>query len=254
MVRAISFIYHIWYYIMGFVTIVALLPFLLVAAQPWVPYRYFFGLGRVWGVLYLLSLGIVPWPKRNRHELPEGPFVLAPNHSSDLDIPMTFVFSPRPVVFMGKAELLKLPIFGFFFRKTSIPVDRSTYSGRKKAMEMADQAVKAGSSVCIYPEGGIPPHTHLLRSFKAGAFKLALDNDVPVVPSVIYDMKRRFGDWNRPCSPGICRTEVLAPLRPKMDCEDPVGELSDRTYMAIGTRLKAHGYTGKEALPLPSRN
>ncbi len=151
---------------------------------------------------------------------------------------------------MGKAELLKLPLFGYFFKQTSIAVDRSSFSGRKQAMRDADQKIKDGYSVCIYPEGGIPPQDQLLRGFKAGAFKLAVENNVPVVLMSIYQNKFRLGDWGEPSSIGPVDTKVLGEYWADEQAENPIEELSDRCYVALATDLKNHGHTGKLALPL----
>lgn len=251
MKKLISYIHHIWYYPVAFVCIVVLLPALLWTARPNGKYAHFFGVAKLWSWMYLLLMGVVPRPQK--YELKhKGPYVLAANHGSDLDIPMTFLASPSPVVFMGKAELLKLPLFGYFFKQTSIPVDRSTYSGRKQALLDADQKVKDGESVCIFPEGGIPPQSDLLRGFKAGAFKIAVDNNVPVVLMSIYQNKHRLGDWGERSSLGPVDTKVLGEFWPNLEAENPVKELSDRCYRELAQDLKNWGHTGKLALPLES--
>jgi 1-acyl-sn-glycerol-3-phosphate acyltransferase len=229
--------------------IVLLSPFLLLTARPGGSYKNFFVVGRVWGMLTMLGLGLIPRPARYtlKHK---GPVVLAPNHGSDLDIPMTFIAAPTPVIFMGKAELLKLPIFGYFFKQTSIPVDRKSFSGRKQALIDADQKVKEGYSVCLYPEGRVPTRDHLLTGFKAGAFKLAVDNNIPVVPMSIYQNKYRFGDWNETSSLGRVDAKILGEFWPDLTHENPVQELMDRCYQAMAKDLVDFGLEGKLAVPL----
>lgn len=244
-----SYIHHLWYYVCAFVAILALLIPLLLFARPGAKYGAFFKIGKLWSWIYLLMMGVVPRP--NKYELQhKGPFVLAANHASDLDIPTTFLASPAPVVFMGKAELLKLPLFGYFFKQTSIPVDRGSFAGRKKAMLDADQRIKDGYSVCIYPEGGIPPQKYLVGPFKMGTFKLAVDNNVPVVLMSIYQNKFRLGDWGEPSSLGPVDTKVLGEFWPNLEVDNPVQELSDRCYKALAKDLKNWGHEGKLALPL----
>tara|TARA_B110000238_G_scaffold142927_1_gene154259 strand:- start:1167 stop:1757 length:591 start_codon:yes stop_codon:yes gene_type:complete len=193
------------------------------------------------------------WPRPGKYKMKHpGPMVLAANHGSDLDIPMTFLASPVPVVFMGKAELLKLPLFGYFFKQTSIAVDRSSYSGRKQALIDAGQRIKDGYSVCIFPEGGIPPQKQLLGAFKAGAFKLAVDNNVPIVLMSIYQNKFRLGDWGEPSSLGPVDTKVIGEFWPNTDAENALKELRDLCYITLAEDLKNWGHTGNLALPLRS--
>jgi len=248
-VKIFSYIHHIWYYIVALITILALSPALLWTARPGGNYTHFFKVTKVWSWMYLILMGV--WPRPGKYKLEhKGPVVLSPNHASDLDIPMTFIASPTPVVFMGKAELLKLPLFGYFFKQTSIAVDRSSFSGRKQAMIDADQRIKDGYSVCIYPEGGIPPQDQLLGGFKSGAFKLAVDNNIPVVLMSIYQNKKRFGDWGERSSIGPVDTKVLGEFWMDSNADKPTDELSNRCYVALATDLKNHGHTGKLALPL----
>jgi 1-acyl-sn-glycerol-3-phosphate acyltransferase len=248
-VKIFSYIHHTWYYLVAFTTIVVLLPALLWTARPGGNYNHFFKVAKVWSWMYLVGMGV--WPRPGKYRLAhDGPVVLSSNHGSDLDIPLTFLASPTPVVFMGKAELLKLPLFGYFFKQTSIAVDRSSFSGRKQAMIDADQKIKEGYSVCIFPEGGIPPQKYLMRGFKAGAFKLAVENSIPVVLVSIYQSKYRLGDWGEPSSVGPVDTKVLGEFWADPKASNPVQELMDRSYRILATDLKNWGHTGEVVLPL----
>ena len=64
-------------------------------------------------------------------------YIFCPNHTSTLDIPFIFSIINIPVQFMGKAELTRIPVFGYFFKKNSVIVDRKnlkdSYSAFKKS-------------------------------------------------------------------------------------------------------------------------
>ena len=141
-------------------------------------------------------------------------------------------------------------MFGYFFKQTSIAVDRSFFSGRKQALIDADQKIKEGFSVCIFPEGGIPPQKYLMRGFKAGAFKLAAENNVPVVLLSIIQSKFLLGDWGQPSSIGPVDTKVLGEYCADAEASSPVQELMDRSYRVLAADLKNWGHTGEVALPL----
>lgn len=244
-----NYIHYTWYYPTVALAILLLLPFLLFSLRPSAAYSAFFSVARIWGHLWLRLMGL--FPQRNTYTLKHnGPFILVANHGSDLDIPLTFVTAPKPVVFVGKAELAKLPLFGYFFRKTSIPVDRSSFASQRQAWAAADQRIKDGYSICIFPEGGVPDPKWLLGPFKKGAFKVAVDNGVPVVVAAYYDNKFRLGHWGGHSSMGRTRVKYLAELWPDQTAEKPVDELSTRVYKLLASDLKAAGHTGKEALSL----
>lgn len=82
---------------------------------------------------------------------------------------------------MGKAELLQIPLFSVFFKYIDIPVNRKSISDAHKAFKQAGEWVDKGYSQVIYPEGTISSEGKL-KSFKNGAFKLAIEKQIPIVP------------------------------------------------------------------------
>ena len=89
-----------------------------------------------------------------------------------------------------------------------------------------------------------------MRGFKAGAFKLAVENNVPVVLLSIYQSKFRLGDWGEPSSIGPVDTKVIGEFWADPQEVNPVQELMDRSYRVLATDLKNWGHTGEVALPL----
>jgi 1-acyl-sn-glycerol-3-phosphate acyltransferase len=115
----------------------------------------------------------------------------------------------NPFVFVGKAELAKMPIFGYFYKRTCILVDRSSMKSRSAVFESAQQKIKQGLSVCIFPEGGVPNDASIvLDNFKDGAFKLAIDHRIPVAPLTFHDNKKRFPFDISKGFPGQMRVKV----------------------------------------------
>lgn len=109
-------------------------------------------------------------------------YIFVANHFSYIDIAM-MGFVPGDVIFVGKASLGKIPLFGYYFRKLHIAVNRESPRSRGEVLLRAKRAIETGSSIVIFPEGGItstnPP---LLNRFKDGAFSLAIDKQIPVIP------------------------------------------------------------------------
>lgn len=116
-------------------------------------------------------------------ELEKGkPYIFLANHFSYLDVAM-MGFVPGDAVFVGKASIRKVPFFGYYFKNLHIAVDRSRVKSRAETMRRAGLALDRGSSMVLFPEGGIytqnPP---FLVPFKNGAFRLALEKQIPIIP------------------------------------------------------------------------
>lgn len=197
--------YRIWFYILVALPIVILLPFLLISIikESWYP--YFYRLARIWARVILIGMGF------NTHislaEKPErkASYMFIANHTSMADIMMMLVLSKNPFVFVGKKELAKIPLFGFFYKRTCILVDRSSEKSRKAVFLRAQRRLKQGVSICIFPEGGVPDEGIILDDFKDGAFRLAINHQIPIVPLVFLDNKKRFPFTFFSGSPGKMR-------------------------------------------------
>lgn len=135
--------------------------------------------------------------------------MIVANHTSMTDIMLMLVVIKNPFVFVGKQELAKIPLFGFFYKRTCILVDRGSSKSRLEVFNQAQKRINNGLSVCIFPEGGVPDdESIILDTFKDGAFRLALDHQIPIVPVTFADNKKRFSFTFFSGSPGIMRVHV----------------------------------------------
>jgi 1-acyl-sn-glycerol-3-phosphate acyltransferase len=114
----------------------------------------------------------------------------------------------NPFVFVGKKELAKIPLFGFFYKRTCILVDRSSEKSRKAVFLRAQRRLKQGLSICIFPEGGVPEEHIELDDFKDGAFRLAINHQIPIVPLTFADNKKRFSYTFFSGGPGKMRVKI----------------------------------------------
>lgn len=185
--------YRIWFYVLVTVPILIFFPLLLcfTFSERWYP-QFFWMARNLWAVPILYGMGCPPritWKDR----LENGQsYMLVANHTSMLDIMLMLRVSKNPFVFVGKKELAKIPLFGFFFKRVCIMVDREDTKSRTGVYRRAQQRLNQGFSICIFPEGGVPEETVLLDDFKDGAFKMAIAHRIPVVPMTFYDNKARF--------------------------------------------------------------
>lgn len=134
--------------------------------------------------------------------------MLVANHTSMLDIMLMLCVSKNPFVFVGKKELVKIPVFGFFYKRVCIMVDRESTRSRTGVYRRAQRRLNQGLSICIFPEGGVPDESVLLDTFKDGAFKMAIAHQIPVVPMTFYDGKQRFSFTFLSGGPGRLRAKV----------------------------------------------
>ncbi|HLW39778.1 MAG TPA: lysophospholipid acyltransferase family protein [Brumimicrobium sp.] len=187
------FLWKIWFYTLILIVIVVLSPFLIISLSTEKFYRFFFILARIWAHLVFYGMGFSKKIVIKQQFDPKKSYMLTANHTSMMDIMLMLILVKNPFVFVGKKELAKLPIFGYFYKKACILVDRSSAVSRRKTMIAAAEKLASGLSVCIFPEGGVPQdETIILDEFKDGAFRLAIDFSIPVVPMTFVGLKEMF--------------------------------------------------------------
>ena len=131
------------------------------------------------------------------------------NHTSVTDIMLMFYSTKSPFVFVGKKELAKFPIFGYIYKRSCILVDRGNTKSRVEAFRRAESRLNEGLGVCIFPEGGVPKNLNLiLDDFKDGAFRLAIEHQIPIAPMTFHDNKKRFPYSFFRGGPGQMRVKV----------------------------------------------
>jgi len=201
-------LYRIWFYILVAIPIIVMFPLLIISISREQWYPYFFKLARIWSKFILIGMGF--WYKIERAEIPDPnkSYMFVANHTSMADIMLMLVTVKNPFVFVGKQELAKIPLFGFFYKRTCILVDRNSAKSRQAVFLRAQKRLKQGSSICIFPEGGVPEEHILLDTFKDGAFRLAINHHIPVVPITFYDNKKRFSYTFFSGSPGKMRAKI----------------------------------------------
>lgn len=202
-------LYRLWFYILLGVPILIMLPYLILTTISEKTYPYFFRAAQVWATIILYGMGFRPKLKRLQKMEKGKSYMLIANHTSMTDIMTMLVISRNPFVFVGKVELAKIPLFGFFYKRTNILVDRRNAKSRQAVFRHARRRLEQGVSICIFPEGGVPDNYDLtLDTFKDGAFRLAIEHQIPVVPITLYDNKYRLPYKFDVASPGKLRVQV----------------------------------------------
>jgi 1-acyl-sn-glycerol-3-phosphate acyltransferase len=159
-----------------------------------------------------LSKTFPPWRLRVEGRWPEGgPFVVVANHQSMLDI-LLLSHLPREMKWVAKDALFKLPWIGWMLRMSGdIPVRRGDAESGGEALARAKGYLARGMSVMIFPEG-TRSATGALLPFKSGAFRLAIEAGVPVLPIAVNGTGAgmpKGGPWVNPCR---AVAKMLAPV------------------------------------------
>jgi 1-acyl-sn-glycerol-3-phosphate acyltransferase len=165
-------------------------------------------------------------------------YMFIANHTSMADIMLMLVSVKSPFVFVGKAELAKIPLFGFFYKRTCILVDRSSAKSRQAVFLRAQRRLQSGLSICIFPEGGVPEEHIVLDEFKDGAFRLAINHQIPIVPLTFADNKKRFSYTFFSGGPGKMRVRIHEFLPTKGLAVNDTTTLNKKARIVILKQLK----------------
>ena len=150
---------------------------------------------KLWGTL-TFSLAFIPIKIIHKSESKrKGLCIYCANHTSYFDIPTLFHAIPGYFSIIGKAELNKIPLFGWMFKQLYIPVDRKTKKGRLDAYVRVKETIEENRSVIFFAEGTIPPREQHPRmiDFKEGPFRAAIEAQIPIVPVTLPYLWIIFG-------------------------------------------------------------
>ncbi len=203
-------LWRIWFYFLLGLPIIVMLPFLVLSILKEKWYPYFFIMARIWAKVILFGMGFRYSIEQEARLDPKQSYMLISNHTSMADIMLMLAITNNPFVFVGKKELVKIPLFGFFYKRTCILVDRSNSRSKGAVFQLAQKRLNQGLSICIFPEGGVPTQDIILDDFKDGAFRLAIEHQIPIVPITFYDNKERFSFRFYSGSPGRMRVKIHA--------------------------------------------
>jgi len=155
-----------------------------------------------------------------KENLPKGPAVLVSNHESMADIIAVYLLG-CDFKWLAKSELFRVPFFGWSMALCGyIPLERGSIRSMASSLEKARHYLRKGVPILIFPEG-TRSETGELREFKGGAFKLALEEKVPIIPIAMTGTRHilQKGDWKL-AEKVFVQIQVLAPVTAGGDEKD----------------------------------
>lgn len=196
---------------------------------------------RSWSRSWLWASGTKLTVEGQENIKPEQAYVVVANHLSTLDIMVCFLAVPVPIRYLAKKELFQIPLLAQAMRKVGIiEVDRAARGAIHASVNrQAKQLIESNRSLIIYAEG-TRPRDGVMKSFKKGAFTMAVAAQLPVLPLSIHGTFEAAA----PGKPWFHGGRVIAIIEPGidttgMDAAD-AGELRDGTREIIAgnvTRL-----------------
>lgn len=189
---------------------------------------YFIKVSKLWMNCWLTLIGCPVKVTGKKHFLPGTSYIIVFNHNALLDVPLSAPFVPGPNKTIAKSSFAKIPVFGLFYRKGSVLVDRKNERSRVKSFEDMKKVLASGMHMCIYPEGTRNRTSAPMKQFYDGAFSLAIAAEKDIIPCVIIGTKKAMP---------IDKTFYLLPTRLKMHFLPPVSsknvqvkELKEQVY------------------------
>jgi 1-acyl-sn-glycerol-3-phosphate acyltransferase len=235
--KIISFIFSIYAFIVFIAVMLALFPFFVIAS--------FFGkikggnmmysICRLWADIVLFLWGIY---HKNIFEAPKvknHAAVFVFNHISFIDIPiMMKAFRKEPIRILAKAEMAKVPIFGYIYRNATVMVDRASDEARAKSVIQLKRVLSNNISIVLSPEGTFNMTDKPLKEFYNGAFKIAVEMQTPIQPVLFLDAYDRLNYKSIfSMTPGKSRAVFLPEILPG---NDPVA-LKQKVYDVMEAEL-----------------
>ena len=175
--------------------------------------NYFILVSRIWMQSWLYLIGCPVKVIGREHFQKNETYVIVYNHNAFLDVPLSAPFVPGGNKTIAKASFGKVPIFGWFYKRGGIMVDRNKENSRVKSFEEMKTALKKGIHMCIYPEGTRNRTGNPLKPFYDGAFKLAIDAKKEIIPCIIIGTNKAMP---------LKKTFYLLPKKLKMIFLKPV--------------------------------
>lgn len=238
MLRTVHTVYGFFIFILLF-----LLFFPLLLIPIFIPSQFrLTGIFNRWWAKLMFIFVFLPYRVECRAKLdPNRTYIFCPNHFSYLDIP-AMGLTPVNTIFVGKNAMEKIPLFGFMYRRLHITVDRQSLRSRGNTVIASMKAIDEGKSLVIYPEGGIvssqPP---AMAAFKDGAFRTAIEKQIPIVPVTIPFNWIILPDQN-PLRLRRGKVKVIfhEPIETKGLTLDDIVPLKNDVYKIINRELQQH--------------
>jgi 1-acyl-sn-glycerol-3-phosphate acyltransferase len=175
-----------------------------------------------------------------RYEMPHDrrrKYVFVLNHISFIDIPVMMSAIRQPVRILGKEGPHKIPVFGYYYRKSTVMVNRNSPMSRGKSLDTLRHYLRKGVSIVICPEGTFNMGTTPLKEFYEGAFRMAIETQTNIKPIVMPDTHDRLYYYGLSLEPGRCRVIYLPEVEVQGMTTADIPRLKEKVYKMMEDAL-----------------
>jgi 1-acyl-sn-glycerol-3-phosphate acyltransferase len=198
-------------------------------------------LARIWMRVWLTLVGC-PVSVYGRKNFKKGEtYIVTCNHNSFMDVPLSCPFIPGPNKTIAKKDFVKVPLFGFYYLKGSVIVDRKSDESRRQSYDKMKAVLKANMHMSVYPEGTRNKTDEPLKKFHDGAFRLSVETGNSIIPCVIFNTKKvlpahqSFYFW-----PHLLHMHYLEPI-------SPAGKTTEELKNEVFEKMKSFYLSKSEA-------
>lgn len=156
-------------------------------------------------------------------------YIFVFNHTSLLDVPACTLANNHTFKFLAKAELAKVPLFGYIVRNLYLTVKRGSPEDRALSLDKMNETLKRGISILIYPEGTRNKSTEPLGPLYDGAFKLSKETATPIAVAAIIGSKKLLN--NTEMQPGTMKINWQGIIAPQAN--DTIETLKEKTRLLL---------------------
>ena len=243
-IKAIQFLYSLYallvFSLLTILSAIALI-FLLPFGRKKLGNRVYF-VCRYWSKSFYFFIGFRHEEIYEANHQFNRPHIFVGNHNSYMDIPPIVQLKHQPIRALGKFESSKIPIFGWVYRAAVIMVDRSSPAKRAQSLRNLKAALHKKVSIFIFPEGTFSMTTETpLKSFYNGAFKLAIEMNIPIQPILMVDaVDRMHFDSLFSLTPGKNRVVYLETIEVANYTIDQMDQLRDLVYEKMDQGMRRY--------------
>lgn len=150
----------------------------------------FIRIARLWMHVWLRLVGCPIRVKGLENFKKKETYIVTCNHNALLDPTLSCPFIPGANKTIAKDSFAKVPLFGWYYKKGAVLVNRKNNADRTKSYEKMKQVLAAGMHMSLYPEGTRNRTREPLKSFYDGAFKLSIESGKSIIPALIFNTKK----------------------------------------------------------------